>query len=308
MTFSRVLAYGLAAAGLFVGFSACGSDSSDDGNADPVDAGNTDAATYGSSACAGCVDGVCGNERSACALDPTCASWLSCLADCPLAASGNVDTTCSSACPPPSTSEGEALRQPYAACVATAASGCVACGVSDAGSDAPTDSGACVPVTDECPVYESDDQCIKCMRESCCDWYDKVGKSSGEGYALTACISNCDLSDHACYDACIAANPDGIPAWGGFTGCYQATCDPPYGCADDTECGRCMYRECGCEYQECLADTPCFLAFRCMQTCNITDPNCVSDCIAAHPGAETGTDKLSTCIGNHCLPSCGGGP
>lgn len=273
--------------------------------------GGSAAATFGTSECGICVDDACAAERGSCEADPSCAGYLSCLAECPVASSGNVDAPCAAACPPAQGATGQDAQAAYDTCrTAGAGALCAACGdVPDGGAGGMGGAAACEPpavLTQECPDVSLSNPCMECMSERCCDSVDAV-MNGGPATDLQECWYACDSGDAECAAACYEAHPDGLLGFGGWQACFVTQCYPEGPCDAGNPCNTCQYANCGCELARCYTNPECFLIAKgCMPVCGPLDTACLDACIASHPDGAEDYDRFAVCSVQTCIDQCGG--
>ena len=254
----------------------------------------TPAATYASSDCGQCVAQACTNEETACAGDPQCAKYLSCLQGCSLDATGNADPSCEGSCPAPS-SVGS-LKDDLTRCRSTGpGAACSACGtIVDAGGDASDFlHQSCAPTSAANP-------CAKCKQEHCCQTVDVCIKDP-DCTALTLCMASCNTAN--CRNDCLSAHPTGAQKYAPNQACFGIQCSGPTACKNAGACLTCVVTQCRTAYANCVGDATCFMLFECFASCNGIVP-CANACYAKYPSATSTFDTFVTCQSNLCVNSC----
>jgi hypothetical protein len=278
---------------------ACSSDGGGGGNGTP-DSGSPDTgAGFGSSSCGTCVAQACSNERAACLSDPGCATFMTCLEGCPVAANGNVDSSCASACPSPSSSSGQTAKTSFETCRATGAgaSQCP-CGGVDAGV---VDSGKPPnPILDDqnCSPSTSNG-CSKCFDDHCCKLQDTC-LGNADCTALANCVGNC--TGWACESKCYQDHPTSTVKYAQYYGCVAIFCP-----GDDADCEHStnqtlnciVINECRNAYADCYANEACYLIVSCAIECN-GDVSCIDTCKTQNPDGVDLWGAMTLCWEQKC--------
>lgn len=276
--------------------SACG----DDGSSSSQGGGGTGASGdgYGASACGQCVQASCAAEIDACASDPGCAQYLTCLYACPLDATGNADSACAGACGVPDSSTAQAARAAVEACRAYGAGAldCPDCGVS--GNTHPL-------LNQECPASQDPNACFKCEDEHCCETYAAC-KSDPECDALATCLKACPTVGYdACAADCEAMHPAGVGEFGARLACLTVFCTEACAGAAPDPCSECVNTRCGDELMTCWANAECYLLFECSTPCSPDDQACFDACFSAHPDGVQDFTTFGVCSTQACSAECG---
>src|SRR5271165_733548 len=169
---------------------------------------------YGQTPCGQCALTAC--TTATCAADRSgCQAYVTCLAACPVSASGQADAVCAGRCENASntTATSTAIR-----CIAAGGGGtCLACGADGGAWDGSVLGQHCPQQTDTTPCYTCEDN-------FCCDTYAACHEDP-DCVAYLDCLLNCDkgipddggVHDSGLPDAsgdcdfyCFAAHPEGL--------------------------------------------------------------------------------------------------
>lgn len=278
------------------------------------DASAMDSAVDGyASSCVGtCVAGACTTQVAACNADPTCASYLACVGQCPTTSNGDADPACVAACPAVSGSAGTNAQAAYDACREESLMGaCASCNGSDGGT-IDTSCGDAAVLNQMCGASTQTDACLKCASEKCCDSV-AVLASGGPATDLGYCIAACGQPDGGavngkptlpCIQACESQYPSGIAGVGQYLACVGVKCDAIGACDPTDMCAACSYQHCGCEYVACQTDVNCAQIIQCETTCSTQA--CADACGKAADAGVGLAVTYGTCIAQHCKALCGG--
>lgn len=279
---------------------------------------------FAGSACRACEQRSCAQEQKACAAEPSCALYLSCMDRCPLDAQGGVDSTCESTCGQKiSSSQGRTARASLGVCRAsTHEATCMSCGLT-----------ACpgTRLVQACPgsMAGSDmgqlSACRRCAESSCCESLAacRADKSSGGCDSLyQECIigapSSCTdaLAFSKFLYACLLKHEPGLRLYGEHYGCVRSRCSEGDSCLQDScaavptplpvlACAQCRRDRCGCVSAQEDADPDAQLLSACLSASNCgADKNCVAKCALAH---QKGLDPLTaslSCASKSCGSLC----
>lgn len=263
--------------------------------------------TFGTSACATCVNGACQQAESSCASDAACAGYLECLNACPTDSIGNIEAACESACAMPSGSSGT-LAESYDACrTAGLGAACTACGgdasaVGDAAPDIPY-------INEQCSGSKADDSsaCNYCQSTKCCQVLATLEANNTDFQAMATCINACTTdagtADPTCLNACFQAHPAGLAAYAPFQACVDVNCYsecPP----TPTKCNICSFTTCGTNFAECEGVPDCFEALYCTGDQIAGDTQALDACLAEFPDGMTEYDNLAACVTAKCSGPC----
>jgi hypothetical protein len=306
---------GFAGALAIVGLAACSGAKSVDG-VTARDAGHTvvPVAAFGESACGKCVLAACSTDVTACSTDPGCAAHLTCVEECGVTASGNVDESCVAKCPGAASGPGQSAEHAFDGCrSAGPGAECSACGGHvDSGAakpegGSPVDGGVKNPSIDQvCPPYTGTSACDTCKQTHCCETRARCNDDPN-------CSSYID-----CMAACVSA--DG----GTFTGC-TATCDKKYpgaylpyneefdcitlfcpeecGAPAPDPCEHCANTVCARAQANCDVDESCSRFTQCLGDCN--DQSCQAACAAPYSQATQNLGLgIGICVTNQCGDVC----
>jgi hypothetical protein len=255
--------------------------------------------SYDQSACGLCVKEACAAEIDACAGDPGCAAYLTCLNVCGLDATGNADPACADACPTPDNSTSQAARTALEECRwhGDGATQCAACGVT---------IYAHPLLNQDCPASMDPNACFACEDTHCCETYAAC-EANAECDVLVQCLQACPVSDDACWSQCLADHPTGIADLGARLGCVLIYCGEQGLCNDNplSSCERCVNTRCGDLFMTCWSDAECYLLSDCAASCPTGDGACIDGCVAAHPAGEQKFNDYSVCSTQSCAAECG---
>jgi hypothetical protein len=295
---------GWAVASVAVGLSlgvACGSDDANPGGGGSGQDAATDTSddAWGGSACGSCIATACESQRVACESEAQCAAWWSCVLQCPVDASGDADSACTSACPQPAQTDGIQLLQALQACRSKAACPC-----------AQGDAGSCPHplLCQSCPGTSTAAQaCQKCFENSCCETLDEC-KKNPDCTAIRNCLTSCPQTAAGYWDcelACGEKYPAGYPTVRALIACV------PYHCP--TECGgvtasclTCQNQHCAAERTACWADVECTKIMACGAHCAVNDLECMTQCAQGQPASKPLWDTMIGCTEANCAAVCVG--
>jgi hypothetical protein len=270
----------------------CGDDGGETGEAQST--GTVEKTPWSDGTCGVCFAQNCASQRDACAGDPDCASYLTCLEACEAEPKdGPPDAACAGACQAP---EGTAARAAYdnldyCRTQGDGAKLCETCGFE------PPQGQDCAPSTDPNPCYACED-------ENCCESYEAYA-ANPEAKAIYDCILTCTQPPYApCQEQCVLDHPDGAADWGARLGCNTVHCSDTSTCGEVPldACLTCVYGKCGDPYQACSADAECFRIMLCTAAC---PDECAGECAAEHPDAAELYNDFALCAKNECLDVCG---
>jgi len=274
---------------------ACG----DDGDTSSTGGGGTGGAGYGDGACGACVKDACAGEIEACAGDPGCAQYLTCLYACPVDAAGDADAACAAGCTVPDSSTAEAARAAVEDCrgFGRGATQCPACGAPE--NTHPLLNQECAPSSDP-------NACFACEDEHCCETYAAC-EAGAECDALVECIRACpDAGFDACKTQCEADHPAGVAGYGARIGCLLVFCADADACGNVPldGCSKCINAKCADEFIACWANPECYLLSECSVPCG-ADEACIEACGAAHPDGAQAFGDYALCGTQACSAECG---
>ena len=165
-----------------------------------------DGVSYGTTACASCVNTNCETESTACATDTVCTAYEACLGEC------KGDPKCRSQCtiddPAGTASDVSALS----ACLASKCE--TACGLA---------CGGIADLITETASATSCQSCIETNTNACAD--ARRWGTSVDGDAYWRCILACPTPD--CRGMCGIANPSGASLYASFRTEYAGICSGP---------------------------------------------------------------------------------
>ena len=286
-----------------------------------ADAGPMDSSTagYSNSACGKCVAQACAMPISKCNSDPDCATYLTCLDACGVAADGNVDPTCASACPTGSSSSGTAAEKLVTDCRTTGAgTACSACGVDGGGDAGGQDAGnpivhqMCTPMQDSTPCYVcEDDHCCqtyanchanpdcKGMQRCLVDCHSGVADDAGSPAGGPPDGGSCDLT-------CGAAHPQGLVDWAPRSTCLSVFCvvpceNPPMPPLDP--CLACVYQKCADPFANLNGTAQGYMFAACIVACPSGANPCTAGCMSQYPAEMGPENALIACQQTNC-PMC----
>ena len=282
------------------------------GSAGPApgnDGGSVDAAaSFASSACGTCVWQACAAAVTTCNADPGCSTYLSCEGACGVGADGNVDPTCATQCPAPSSSEGVSAETQLNDCRTTGPGAALsACGT-DAVISNPILGQKCTPTTDTTA-------CATCEDNSCCQTYANC-HANADCEALFHCTVDCQtgVKDDAgstgappdggtCDYSCAQLHPNGLVDWAPRKTCVQVYCYAPCGGAPPDPCTACTITSCATEFADLKGTAAGYLLTACIDACPTGSNPCNNACIAQYPSAKAASAALGACTVKNC-PSC----
>lgn len=255
-----------------------------------------DAATYGASACLACVDLACATEVHTCAADPECGTYMQCLRECPLAATGNVESTCESGCPRALGSVGAQAISELEECRQSGlGSICSLCG----------DDQAVESVLDQtCEPSVETNKCYRCEDEHCCETYANYA-SDVEGAAFKRCLEECfGVNGERCEESCFEAHPKGMATWTPRLACIQLYCGDQDACNDIPldACQKCINRECVSSLLALYVDPLGYLFSSC--TTAATDAADREACLLEYPTARPLFEAFGECALSQCGSDC----
>jgi hypothetical protein len=160
---------------------------------------------YGTSACASCVNTNCCSESNACAGDPVCSAYESCLGQC------NGDPACRSQC------------TTYPVSTASDVSALSTCLASNCETACALPCGGIANLVSEPPSAASCQSCIEGMPAICA--HATGWGASHDGDAYWRCVLACPTED--CRGTCGIANPSGAALFAPFQTDYAGTCSGP---------------------------------------------------------------------------------
>lgn len=244
---------------------------------------------FSDSDCAACVTVVCSQEVDACAAEPECGPYLSCVFDCPTSEMGDVDAACESACDLGKGSVYHEVREALVACrVLGAGSACSAC------------RDVSWIVDQQCDDSSETDACARCEEERCCQTMGEA-KANPEAEAFIQCMLGCfDANGDHCEEACAALHPDGVAAFVRRLACAMVRCLDE--CEATWPCQVCTGDRCAIEYVALVGDPVGYLLNGCIAACD--DSSCAEACMATHPTAVPMLDALVACTEAKCPDVC----
>lgn len=134
------------------------------------------------------------------------------------------------------------------------------------GTDTGTGTGTGTGPSGQCGTYYTstgDPTCQACFESACCAQLQSCSDGTTCDLLLD-CSNACAENDVACYDACIAANPDGVAPLDALTTCTTVNCKNmcPFGPACGTgisidvggPCDQCIEASCCTQLDGCLAE------------------------------------------------------
>jgi hypothetical protein len=277
-----IVAGALVAGGLA---SACDTEESNGGGT-----GGAAAATFDASECGQCVAQACTGEAQACAGDPGCAAYLSCLHQCPLDVLGNVDGDCEATCPIPASSTAVELVSDYTFCRLDGGGvACATCGFANI-------------LGQQCPASPETNECWKCEEERCCDTYNAC-KDDPACSQIAPCMQTCAQTDTACEENCILTHAAGMHLFGPRMTCIYAQCPAGNECGPIDSCSACISEQCSNSHQACYSNGECFLLEGCVGGCE-GDATCVDTCMVTYAGGVAEFNLYAICALQKCELSC----
>jgi hypothetical protein len=271
------------------------------GNGSEGTGGTSSTPGFGSSACGQCVHQSCTAEIASCGADPECAAYLSCLDGCPVAADGDVETSCEQACPRGSGSSAQAAINGIALCRTTGgAAGCAACGTGSGG-------GGSWILQQQCPTSAETNACYKCEDEHCCQTYASYAESP-EAVAYKQCLTDCvNAQGQACFMTCYQEHPDGIERFAPRWACVSLFCGDADACGTLplTSCELCTNEQCAEPYVALVSDPTGYLLWSCALDCPDGDLACMQACSAEYPSAQPLLEAFLACSATSCGAECG---
>jgi len=91
-------------------------------------------------------------------------------------------------------------------------------------------------------------------------------------------------------------------ASGGGSGTVPTSCSAAAG--DDT-CTACLKQSCCNQTLGCANDSECVAVFNCAGAC--ADQDCITNCVNAHPNAQTSLQNVINCEQRSCVAACESG-
>ncbi len=255
--------------------------------------------------CDACVESRCAAELGACDANPACAAILDCLEGCPFGASFDA---CLSGC---------MAANPTGAALFSALGDCV-----ERECDAECDYDEDGPIGPGPGPSPPAAGCLACISTHCNTESDAC-ESRPACVAARDCWMACpdDDSFDACLNACLAANPMGAAQLNALIACVERHCDAE--CSEDDDpvgpgpgpgpdpgsdaCVTCVEGQCAAQNTACQANPDCSAARDCLTHCGDQEfEDCLSGCLAAHPGGATDLNAFLACAAINCADECFG--
>jgi hypothetical protein len=244
---------------------------------------------FGGGLCAACVEAACQPEVAACASDPECATFWSCVRACPVLESGNVDPACVAACPAADDSGAARLVGDLESCRNQGLGAtCSLCG-----AESRIDGQVCGPSDEE---YV----CFRCEDEKCCD-VEAECNADAECKAYIACLKSCS----SCQDACVAAHPAGVAKSTPVLACTVKHCHsfaPECDLSRVDDCARCAYLDCIDTWVRLNLDPFGYRLAECFRLAASAEER--DACIARYPTAELLLRDYAECVAERCVEAC----
>jgi hypothetical protein len=240
--------------------------------------------TFADSECATCLKDVCAVSYDACAGEPGCAAFLSCLDDCPESEAGLPVASCEAECAKPDGSAAATLLSDYLACrdVGPGHRECESC------------TGGEVP-------------CYACARKACeqelnaC--YDDPACLAYQQCTLDCEDANPPPNNVLCLDACgQAADPATVLLARTSELCTLPPCVSEC-LAEPSPCVECIVAQCWTEHSNCQVVPECARLDACVADCFYAQDqsSCVAACTSsAPPQALSLYQATETCLVTTC--------
>ena len=271
-----------------------GGSSGEAGSEDPGTPGA--GARFGGSDCRACQAEACATPEADCASEPSCAAFLDCVDDCPVADDGGVERDCAADCDAPARASLAILARAVTTCREQGHGFSCECG------DKPITIDL---LKQECAESAETNLCYKCEDERCCDTYSEC-KADAECDAYIKCLQACTLDSFGdCETECGDQHPTGWEKGLRRTTCVFARCPDGDECGNGPldPCVRCSNDRCLAEYTACHTDIACTRVDACAAKCQT--PECYDACYALDaPGAELFQSYIG-CAVARCASECG---